>query len=563
MAFDPTDKTVMDDAFYREMVDSAHDGMLLMEDNVFIGCNQAACDLYGLSREELIGTHPGAVSPEFQPDGQRSEDKANQLIGAAVAGEPQKFLWEHIRAGHGPFTAEVTLNPARTVVVPGQGNKQRFVAVFRDVTVEQNADNALKESELRFRQLFDQAPVALTLTKGNDITAVNQAWLDMFGYQHDEARTLDDWVRLAYEDSREAIENKAAWINSVSEMENSGQSVAPRQRRIRCKDGSYRDVIISGAQVGDELMVSLYDITEQIEAQASLARLNQELEHRVETRTQELNAAVEHLKRTQNDLVQSEKLASLGALVAGVSHELNTPIGNAVTVSSSLKQRVGDFEANMQAGLTRSMLAQFIDHLKESAHLMELNLQRASELIGGFKQLAVDQCSYHRRQFALAEVLQEFSLSISPTLKKSQVSLTEEVEGDITLNSYPGPLTQILLNVVNNAVMHAFEHCNDRQVHIHAGQQSDQVTITVSDNGSGIPREHLPRLYDPFFTTKLGKGGSGLGLHIVYSLVKDVLGGTVSITNGKTSGTVVTLKLPVDAPAEGTSQALHSSDPTA
>src|SRR5690606_4631511 len=142
---------------YEEMVESAHDGMLLVEDNIIIGCNPAACGLYGLSRDELIGSHPGLLSPEFQPDGESSASKAERYMAAAMAGTLQQFHWQHLRRGHGEFTAEVSLNPARPIDLPGLGLRPRYVSVLRDVTATLQQAEALRHSEIRFRQLFDEA----------------------------------------------------------------------------------------------------------------------------------------------------------------------------------------------------------------------------------------------------------------------------------------------------------------------------------------------------------------------------------------------------------------------
>ena len=295
----------------------------------------------------------------------------------------------------------------------------------------------------------------------------------------------------------------------------------------------------------------------------ALEALNAQLEQRVSERTSALKSAIDDLHRTRDELVRSEKLAGLGSLVAGVAHELNTPIGNAVIVASTLADQRKRFEAEAAEGLRKSTLTRFMGELHEGIEVMERNLRRAAELISGFKQVAVDQSSHQRRSFELAELVRELQLTLSPTLKRNGVRLHAEVPPGLHFDSHPGPLTQVLMNVINNAVAHAFETQADAVVRLQAEAMPDgRVQITLSDNGRGIAPEHLPRVFDPFFTTRLGKGGSGLGLHIVYSLVTELLGGTVHIDSALGEGTTVTLTLPQNAPL-GASSTAPSSTPTA
>ena len=545
--------------FYQEMVESAHDGLLLVEGGIIIGCNPAACRLYGLSHDELVGSHPGQLSPQFQADGESSAVKANRYMNLAIAGEPQRFLWQHIRRGHGEFTAEVTLNPARPVINADGLTVPRFVTILRDVTAEEATAAALRNSEMRFRQLFEYAPVPLALIRDEEVLGINKSWQDLFGYPAEDIRTLGDWWERAYPDKSYQHQGREAWAASLKLLLDMHGVVPSHEYRVRCGDGTDRHVLIGAARVGDEVMVGFSDMTAQHQAQQALARLNSELESRVHERTAELQQAIEHLQRTQQDLVRSEKLAGLGSLVAGVAHELNTPIGNAMMMASSMEQMEKDLSKAVQAGLKRSVFEAFLAELKESTDIVQRNLRRAAELISSFKQVAVDQSSYQRRTFDLAEVVHELRVTLSPTLRKAQVALSEDVAGKLAMNSYPGPLTQVLMNIVNNSVMHAFDGRTDRQVSIVSEDaDDDHIRLVVSDNGCGIPAEHQPRLFDPFFTTRLGQGGSGLGLHIVYNLVTGLLGGRIDIYSKPGEGTRTILVLPRQSPRQASDS--HTRD---
>jgi signal transduction histidine kinase len=287
----------------------------------------------------------------------------------------------------------------------------------------------------------------------------------------------------------------------------------------------------------------------------TIEQQTRELELRVDERTIELREAMEVLEATQQELVQAEKLAGLGSLVAGVAHELNTPIGNAMVVATSLKDTNQYFVDSIKEGLRRSVLDSYIEQSCDSADSIERNLRRAAELISSFKQVAVDQSSYQRRPFNLDEVLHEIKVTMSPNLSKNQITLNEECEANIQMDSYPGPLTQVLMNLLSNAIVHAFSEQAEKSVAIQGRLIDGQAVLTITDNGKGIELENQQKIFDPFFTTRLGQGGSGLGLNIVYNLVTGLLGGTINVTSELDVGTCFTLTLPLQAPQQTESDA--------
>ncbi len=537
---------------YREMVESANDAILLVEHNLIIECNPAAELLFGRSRADLIGQHPGNLSPPYQEGGIPSMDLAQRRIADALSGVRRRFLWRHLRPDGSEFTAEVVLNPAHSLTDDsGQPRQGRFVSIMRDVTERLQAEQALKDSAERFQRLFELAPVPLALLEPRGrVLAVNRQWTQLLGYTLAEVPDIPTWVELAYPDQTYRAMALSLWEQALSAVMDEGREMQPTEVQVRCKDGQMRNVLVGGAMVGKELMTSFVDVTLQRRAQAELEALNASLESRVQERTQALQSAIDHLQRTQEELVRSEKLAGLGALVAGVAHELNTPIGNAVMVSSTLRDLQQQFDDSVTQGLKRSTLQQFQGHWREATEVIERNLRRAAELIASFKQVAVDQSSYQRRPFELGEVLHELHLTLSPTLRRSQVELIDEAPPGLRMDSYPGPLTQVLMNLVNNAVVHAFEgRPHPHRVRIRAeALPAQRVRLTVTDNGCGVDPAHLSRLFDPFFTTKLGRGGSGLGLHIVYTLVTGLLGGSVQVSSQPGQGCTVTLDLPCEAP---------------
>lgn len=298
------------------------------------------------------------------------------------------------------------------------------------------------------------------------------------------------------------------------------------------------------------------DITEVRRIASEIRTLNADLEQRVAQRTEELHRAnatlsttIAHLQITQDELVRSEKLASLGALVAGIAHELNTPLGNGVMAVSTLCGALKSFRQESAAGLRRSSLDHLLETMDTGTDIALRNLTRAAELVNGFKQVAADQSSSQRRRFDLDAVMREIVLTLRPLLRRSGVSVSVEVADGLRLDSYPGPLGQVLTNLISNAVTHAFDGRNDGRMRLVArADDGERVVIQVIDNGCGIPARLLPRIFDPFVTTRMGRGGTGLGLHIVHNLVTQALGGSIRVDSQEDVGTTFTVALPRVAP---------------
>ena len=267
---------------------------------------------------------------------------------------------------------------------------------------------------------------------------------------------------------------------------------------------------------------------------------------------QEKLKALEQLGRTQSQLVQSERLASLGALVAGISHEINTPVGIGVTAASALRDRALVLKKAFDAGdLAKSDLERFIKVADESSRIILGNLERASGLIHSFKQIGVDQASGKRRQFDLREYLDEVLMSLKPQITRAADEVEVECPAGLMVDSYPGAIAQVLTNFVTNSLLHGFEGRKGGHIRITAQPEFDfsHVLLRYSDDGCGIPPENLRRVFEPFFTTRRGAGGSGLGLHIVHNVVTETLGGTVSVTSEPGKGTEFVVRFPLKAPA--------------
>lgn len=209
----------------------------------------------------------------------------------------------------------------------------------------------------------------------------------------------------------------------------------------------------------------------------------------------------------------------------------------------------------MEHGLTRSRLDAFIQTSKEGTDILMRSMRIAANLVSSFKQVAVDQSSENRRTFKLDATIDEILLTLRPSLRRTSHRLLSQLAPGITLESYPGPLGQVLSNLINNALIHGFEDRERGTIRVEATLQDEKhIKIVVSDDGVGIPKKNLVRVFDPFFTTKLGRGGSGLGLNIVYNLVENILGGSISVESEVGQGACFTIILPLIAPVAHTSE---------
>lgn len=258
--------------------------------------------------------------------------------------------------------------------------------------------------------------------------------------------------------------------------------------------------------------------------------------------------ALADLRLTQESLLQAERLASLGGLVAGVAHEINTPVGIVLTSASVLKDATDAMQAAVAAdGLKKSTVLRYLDTAAEGTRLIMNNAERAAHLIHSFKQIAVDQTSEVRRPFALAAYIDEIVTSLRPRLKGTEIVLRQDDaggEGDIVLDSYPGAFAQVLSNLLLNCVEHAFGPEHAGCIEIRTRLSGETVEVDVADNGRGIAPELIDRIFEPFFTTRRGQGGTGLGLNIVYNLVVKQFHGAISARSLAGEGTRFSLRIP-------------------
>lgn len=327
----------------------------------------------------------------------------------------------------------------------------------------------------------------------------------------------------------------------------------PEQARLHEPQGHADSEIGLLVRLTNQHLQAIALTLEQLRAaESSLKQYSDALESKVAERTLALSQSVEQLQQAQSQLIESEKLAALGGLVAGVAHEVNTPLGIAVTATSVLSETLDSLRQQFTAQtLTSQQFSDLLAQASDSTQMLVNNLQRAARLVRDFKQTAVDQVSEARSQFQVEQVLRALIASLHPETRKVPVEPLLECPSGLQMNSLPGVLTQVLANLILNSVRHAFADQAAPLIEIRLQEQGEQVLLDYCDNGCGVPESLRERIFEPFFTTKRGSGGSGLGLNIVYNLVARKLGGKLEFSSQPGQGVHFRLSLPRELPAFG------------
>jgi signal transduction histidine kinase len=327
-----------------------------------------------------------------------------------------------------------------------------------------------------------------------------------------------------------------------------------RDYSTRAELNGIKELDILGGAFNNMLQRTQEHMERQTEAEAEQVKLNLSLEEKVQRRTMALKEAnseliqtLEKLHQFQRQMVQNEKMASLGDMVAGVAHEVNTPIGLGVTASTMMLDRLSDMrKAFEDKTLKASSLSKFIAEGEENLNIIYRNLNRAAELISSFKQVAVDQSSENNRVFSFAKLMDEILMSMRPKLKKVKHQINVNCADNLVIESKAGPINQIMINLITNSIIHGFEDVDRGQIDINIESIDDaKVCIEFKDNGKGIPEHLRKRIFDPFVTTKRGQGGSGLGMHLVYNLVTQALNGSISIVSEDGQGVQFRIIFPI------------------
>ncbi|QBE67029.1 GAF domain-containing protein [Pseudoduganella lutea] len=590
---------------YHALLAGSPDAILLYDAarGLPVDVNRNAERMFGRSGAELMRMRLADLCPPRQPDGMASADAVAALVTRGLSGDIRIFplTFQHSSGRHidGELRlvvlqkADMRLLHMRVADVTGQrvaealraGQNRLLEMIARGAPLQDILDNLLRLIEGQapglvctvllldedgvtvrggaapslppeFLQVFDGQPIGPSA--GSCGTAMfRREPVVVADIHHDPL--WNGWHQLA---ARHGLH--ACWAMPI--MTDRPMALGSSATVLGSFAMYYRDIRLPRAD--DERLIAvavhLAGIAiERMRREAELARHRHHLEDLVAARTAELlsakeraelasaglAAALDDLRKTQAELVRRDKLAALGGLVAGVAHELNTPIGNTLTIASAMSERLGALRAGLAAGLRRSDLEQFLAQAGEADEVVVRNLRRAAALIASFRQVAVDTASSQRRQFRLDEFIAELVLPLTAGIAPPRPRVVQEVAPGLAMDSYPGPLGQAVSALFENAVIHGLDGRGDGTVTLAAHALEDGwIALSVADNGAGIAPGNLERVYDPFFTTRPGAGGSGLGLHVTHNIVTGVLGGRIAVRSAPGAGSTFTMTLPAIAP---------------
>jgi PAS domain S-box-containing protein len=507
----------------------------LSPDCRYLQINQRLTEICGISVEDHLGRSVRDCVPglaDAVEDIVRSiMITGNPVIGIEVAGQradqtDERFwitYWHPLRSPRGEI---VGVNVAA-----------------EEITERKRAEAAMQASERQFHTLADSIPQLVWMAEaGGKIFWFNNHWHEYTRNAVGETSAHDWQAILAPASLNEARDRWTQTLEAGTALE--------MELSLRGKDGQYRPFLTRAVPLRDPAATIYGWIGTHIDI--SERKRN---EQEIRSAKDAAEAALQNLRETQNSLIEAEKLAALGRLVAGVAHEINTPVGTGLTVASALERKTAIFAAEVASGnLKRSSLSEFIEISREASSQLVANLNRAAELIQSFKQVATDRNYSNRRTFDLGGLTEQIVVSLRPGLGMRNLTLNVECQPDLTMNSYPGPYGQALTNLFLNSVAHAFHDGEEGTIDIKVrASGTDNVEILFCDDGCGMGLDVRRKAFDPFFTTRRDRG-TGLGLHIVYSIVTDCLGGRLTFDSAPGKGTKIQIVLPRAAPPAPTAR---------
>lgn len=419
--------------------------------------------------------------------------------------------------------------------------------------------NKIDKSELIDRLIYTVGALIIVIDVNGNIIKFNKKCEEMTGLKREDIEGKFIWALAETKNKTPQFEMLLEiLLNSIISTKFESKSII--------KDNEEYYILWNNTSIkndDDEIIWTIgtgIDITEQKQIEKKLNILNNELEDRVQERTQQLQDVIDELqntlttlKQTQSELIQSKKMAALGSFVAGLAHEINTPLGIGVTAASYLSDETDKINNLFQDGeMRKSDLTKYIKTCNELSEMMLTNLIKASNFIKSFKQISVDQTNEAERIFYVNQYIDEIIMSLQPKLKKTEVKINIKCDEAIRIKSFPGAFSQIITNLILNSLLHGFEkNKTDNEkisgnITIEVLDNKTHLLVKYSDDGVGISPENLENIFDPFFTTKMGKGGSGLGLNILYNIVTKKFKGKITCDSELGNGVLFTFTIPIN-----------------
>lgn len=420
------------------------------------------------------------------------------------------------------------------------GNIVGINVAAEEITERKRAEESLQASERQFHNLADSIPQLVWMAEADGtIFWFNNRWYEYTGRPVGEVNSHDWQAIFAQASMHEACDRWTQALESRTPLE--------MELSLRGKDGQYRPFLTRAIPLRDSAGAVYRWIGTHIDI-SERKRNEQETRNAKEA----AEAALRNLRETQNSLIEAEKLAALGRLVAGVAHEINNPVGVGLTVASALERKSAIFAAEVARGdIKRSSLNDFLEATRDGCSQLVASLNRAAELIQSFKQVAADRNDSDQRTFDFGDLIEQVLMSLRLGMRKNNLTLNVECQPNLRMTSYPGSFGQVLTNLFLNSVTHAFPDGKSGAIHIKVRAfDKDHVEVLFLDDGCGMSFDVKRQAFNPFFTTRRDQGCTGLGLHIVHNIVTNRLGGRLNLDSAPGEGTKIQLILPQAAPTE-------------
>lgn len=520
---------------YRKLFEASVDGIYVTTPGgALLNANPALARMMGYAAPQDLIKGIGDVSDSVYVDPQARVEYERLMARDGIVREYEY----QVRARDGSV---LWLSDSASAVRNEDGDLLRYEGTVRDITDQKRAEDAIAEGRRLLQQVIDTVPAVINV-KDRQLRylLMNRYMARIFGIEPGEAigrTTADLMSRYGAKKTDEHDKRVLAGGSELGFYEEEYQDSAGNMRQwlvnklpLLDTAGEIENIVTVALDIGDRKRVEL----------------------EVRKAKDAAEGALRNLRETQNSLIEAEKLAALGRLVAGVAHEVNNPVGISLTVASALERKTVNFTAEVARGeLRRSSLTEFLETSRDASSQLVANLNRAAELIQSFKQVAADRNYSDQRSFDLGDLTEQVVMSLRPGLRKHNLTLNVDCQPNLMMNSYPGPYGQVLTNLFLNSVAHAFPDGKPGTVDIQVRESGkDNVEILFSDDGCGMSLDVRRRAFDPFFTTRRDQGGTGLGLHIVYSIVTNRLGGRLDLDSAPGGGTRIQMILPRTAPLE-------------
>jgi len=491
---------------YKDILESIEDGYYEVDlSGNFTFFNDSMRRILGYPADELLGMN----NREYM-DAENAKKIFQTFNEVYRTGISTKALdWKLIRKDGSTCFIETVVS----LIKDSNNDKVGFRGIARDVTEQKQARDSLKESEEKHKAIFENSLDCIFLHdfEGNFIDA-NPAALNLLEYTREEISTVN-LLKLLDKEGRQKT------AKDLKVMLQEGSNEKPSEYKIKKKDGDFLYIETKGSIIYQKgrpfaVMGTARDITER--------------------------------KRTEQQLLRSEKLAALGNMVAGVAHEISTPLGVGLMSASFLQDKTHQFIELCSSGVAApSEVEKYAKKAIEASSMVLSNLSRAAELLNSFKHVAIDQIVEKKRNFNLKTNIKETLSSLSPKYKRTAHTITVECPDDLEIDSYPGAFSQIITNLFLNSLEHGFDGIEKGEIILKADKKENMLLFTYRDTGKGMDKPTLNKLFDPFFTTARSKGGTGLGMHIVYNLVSQTLKGQIECGSSLGKGTEFEIKIPL------------------